>query len=277
MIDASYEPNAPQTFEELPLQLALGDVWAVGGPGPLPDAGGYVAQLSGALGETYKTGIRLVNIGKAAGTTNNPATLANLSSNRLPYALDLVEHWDGLRQKISEPLLITVHTGFDVRFVRPSTPASQVPQLLVSQAGNAFAAAENDWAGVRGNLDAVLSTLRQSAPRTRIVIGTYDNPYRSCNLPLGRPETEALVAGYLEGGNGFVKGLNDVIREVAKAHDVSVAEVYGALGADDWAPDCDRPSASGQDEVADAFAEAIKCGGAGGNNPGSRICSFRGH
>ena len=135
-------------------------------------------------------------------------------------------------------------------------------------------AAANDWSAVRTDLDAVLTQLRAAAPKTRIVIGTYDNPYRSCNLALGRPETEALVAGYLEGGGGFAKGLNDVIREVAAAHEVAVAELYGALAPEDWAADCDMPSASGHDKLAEAFAEVIKC--SGGNDPGSRICSFRG-
>ena len=128
---------------------------------------------------------------------------------------------------------------------------------LVTQATSAAAAAANDWATLRGNLDAVLSALQSAAPQTKIVIGTYDNAYRTCNLAVGGAETETLVSQYLEGGGSFTKGLNDVIREVAAAHGVPVAGLYGTLGPDDWAADCDVPSASGQDKVADVFAAAM--------------------
>jgi hypothetical protein len=76
----------------------------------------------------------------------------------------------------------------------------------------------------RANLGAILSQLRATAPRTRIVIGTYDNGYRDCICPQPpSAKTQAIVAGYLEGGGPFGVGLNNVIRQVAAANGVSVA------------------------------------------------------
>jgi hypothetical protein len=40
LIDSSYEPNVPVTTPKLPLQLALGNSWALGGTGPLVNPNG---------------------------------------------------------------------------------------------------------------------------------------------------------------------------------------------------------------------------------------------
>jgi lysophospholipase L1-like esterase len=267
MIDASYEANLPDTTAHLPLQLALGDAWALGSSAPLPASTGYVSVLGQKLKDKYGSDVRLVDIGKVTGTT----TIANLAALRLPYSLDLLDAYqDETNPSIRDPLLITLHTGFDVKFVTPTTvtqcgttPPDQCTALqnfLATQATNAAAAAANDWASVRGNLQSILSQLRIMAPHARIVIGTYDNPYRSCNLPAtAKAQTQTLVDQYLEGGGSFAVGLNDVIRQTAAANDVAVAEVYGSLADADWTIDCFNPNASGHAKIAQAFDYAMAC------------------
>ena len=112
---------------------------------------------------------------------------------------------------IRDAVLITLHTGFDIRFVtlplrrraarrRPEQCARRSPGARHSNTRTREASAANDWAQLRANLGAILSQLRRAVPRTRIVIGTYDNGYRTCNLSAApAAKTQAIVAGYLEG------------------------------------------------------------------------------
>src|SRR5262249_33501240 len=147
-------------------------------------------------------------------------------------------------------------SGFEASFFNPSvaqqcgtTPPEQcnaVLQALASQYTRALNASANGFANVRANLSAILSQLKAAAPRTPIVIGTYDNEYRTCNVPAAvKLKTMLLVDQYLEGGGSFAGGLNNVIRQVAAANGVPVADVSGMLGPDDWTADCLNPSASG--------------------------------
>lgn len=262
LIDSSFESNVPDTTPKLPLQLALGNSWALGGTGPLVNPNGYAARLQQTL-QSQRGPIRLVDIGKATGTT----TTANLVSRRLPYALDLLERSQLQAPAIRDAVLITLHTGFDTSFVTPATAAAcgTTPpeqcttflRALVTQYTNAQASAANDWAQLRANLGAILSQLRAAAPRTRIVIGTYDNGYRDCNLSAAaKTKTQAIVAGYLEGGGPFGVGLNNVIRQVAAANGVSVAEISNLLGPGDWSADCFNPSDAGHAKIAQAFLAA---------------------
>lgn len=262
LIDSSYEANLPDTQPKLPLQLAIGNSWALGGTGPLPNPNGYAARLNQTL-QAQRGPVRFVDLGKATGTT----TLANLVSRRLPYATDLLARQQLEDASIRDAALITVHTGFDVAFVTPTTAAAcgttplesctNFTKALATQYSNAIAAAQNNWATVRENLGTVLSQLKAAAPRSRIVIGTYDNGYRDCNLSAAaKMKTQSIVAGYLEGGGMFGVGLNNVIRQVAAANGVSVAEVSNLLGPGDWAADCTNPSDAGHAKIASAFLAA---------------------
>ncbi|MDF3835134.1 DUF2891 family protein [Cupriavidus basilensis] len=254
MIDASYEPNSPGAEAELPLQLALGDAWAFGGNGKLPDGSSYVDLLKIELEGMNSKKIRSINISKYDGYPTNPATLSNLVDKRLPYALELISTWQRENSiDIRNPLLITLHTGFDVKFITPSTAQNEANRMVLLQDQNAKMAAANDWAIVRANLNTVLSNLKAAAPKTKIIVGTYDNSYRDCPLAVGRAATHKTVSEYLEGSIAGTKGLNDVIREVAKSNNVAVAEIYGKLGSGDWAPDCRTPNAQGQAKIATAF------------------------
>src|SRR6185295_2546790 len=96
-------------------------------------ATGYVSVLNQKLKDRYGSDVRMVNMGKVTGTT----TLANLVALRLPYSIDLLDAYqDEANASIRSPLLITLHTGFDVKFVTPAnvsacgtTPPEQCTSL----------------------------------------------------------------------------------------------------------------------------------------------------
>lgn len=116
------------------------------------------------------------------------------------------------------------------------------------------------FATYRTNLDTVLSALRSAAgPDARIVIGTYDNPFATCNL--GQIPGAIQLAGFvLEGLPPFIpQGLHDIMRDVADDHGVEVAEIYGDLGPQDWlgGTDCLHPDDSGYDKVTAAFVDVL--------------------
>jgi hypothetical protein len=262
MIDATYESNAPLNgVEEIPLQLAAGDTWALGGKGLEPDANAYAGLLNKALSLLQGGKIRYVNNAKAVGFDENPASIQNLVEKRLPYLLELIASYQrDPSEKVRSPRLITLHEGYEVGFgfLKPSTKPSNLDQFLVFQEINAIRSTEGDWVVVRAYLQSIVSQLKAAAPKSPIVLGTYDNPYRSCKLAQGGEETRKLVDDYLEGGGKFAKGLNDVIREVARDNGVQVAEIFGKLADEDWSPDCDMPNASGNKKIADAFQGQIR-------------------
>lgn len=267
MIDATYEPNAPLNgAEEIPLQLAAGDAWALGGKGLEPDAGAYAGLLNKALSLLQGGKIRYVNNAKSAamGFDDNPASIQNLLEKRLPYLLELIAAYQrDPSEKVRSPRLITLHEGYEVgfRFIRPSDKASSTTlfQLLQLQERDAILSADGDWVVVRAYLQSIVSQLKAAAPKSPVVLGTYDNPYRACKLPSGGgDQTRKLVDNYLEGGGQFAKGLNEVIREVARDNGVQVAEIFGKLADEDWGVDCDMPNASGNQKIVDAFQGQIR-------------------
>ena len=117
-----------------------------------------------------------------------------------------------------------------------------------------------EFAAYRSDLNTALSSLRGAAgPDTRIVIGTYDNPFATCVLG-GVPGAIQLANFVLEGAPPFVpQGLHDIMRDVGATHGVEVAEVFGDLAPADWVGgnDCLHPDDSGYAKVAIAFEEVL--------------------
>jgi hypothetical protein len=62
----------------------------------------------------------------------------------------------------------------------------------------------------------------------------------------------------LEGCAGAgITGLNNVIRDAATAHGITVADTFGRLGASQWTGDCLHPADAGYFEIARIVGEAI--------------------
>jgi hypothetical protein len=63
----------------------------------------------------------------------------------------------------------------------------------------------------------------------------------------------------LEGDGGSIPGLNNLIRSIASAYAVKVAEGYGLLGPEDLVggQDCLHPNEAGHAKLADVFLAAL--------------------
>jgi lysophospholipase L1-like esterase len=106
------------------------------------------------------------------------------------------------------------------------------------------------------NFTQILGQLRAAAgPDTVIIAMTYYNPLPSCRLAALAPLADAV----LEGGLGVAVGLNDLIRSIAAAHGVLVAETYGQLGPGELVggSDCLHPNDAGYQRITQAFAAAL--------------------
>ncbi len=248
-----------------PVQVALGDSWAasVGASSP---AEGYVRQLHQVLrddlnchgsGPTQASSgckqLRLVDV--AIGGATTPSMVAV----QFPRAIPLLERRDATRKPNDDVEVITVHIGGN-DVTNPIIAACLVGGLTPTCVGTI----QTELAAYRTDLDGALATLRDAAgPDARIVIGTYDNPFRfpTCFIGQQFPQSALLGELVLEGGlPGVVpSGLHDVMRDVGADHEVRVAESHGDLGPQDWVGglDCLHPVDSGYDKVTIAFEEAL--------------------
>ena len=122
------------------------------------------------------------------------------------------------------------------------------------------------FAGFAERYDRILRTLRDAAgPDAVILTTTYYNPLPYCFLGAADPAAAQragdfiLEGGELAPGTTMPAGFNDTIREVAARYDVTVADAFGLLGADDFVggADCTHPDGSGHRALARAFAAAF--------------------
>jgi lysophospholipase L1-like esterase len=254
--------TASPAGEASPVQLSLGDSWAFGFGAAVPSEGGYVPKLHAALQEEFscspsgkpKPGhgckkLELVNL--AVGGATTPTLIAN----QLPAAVALLEDRNGDRNPRNDVEVVTLHIGGN------DVTNPIIAACLFSGLNQAcLSTIQAEFAAYRSDLTQTLAALREAAgPDTRIVIGTYDNPFATCFL--GQvPGAVQLAAIVLEGGVPVLPlGLHDVMREVAAQYDVEVAEVFGDLGPQDWlgGQDCLHPDDSGYDKVAQAFLDVL--------------------
>ena len=250
----------PETVPGLPVQLALGDSWPAGAGADPRDVEGYVPQLHEALREGYaclparstraRTGcpsLQLVNVAVGGATT------PTLIQNQLPRATELLRSRNGDSNPRNDVEVTTIHIG-----------GNDVTNPIIAACLGGLSPAcvttiQSEFAAFAADLRVALRALRGAAGQdATIVIGTYDNPFGSCQLA-GVPGAVQLGALALEGGGPITMGLNDIIRAVAAEHDVQVAEVFGRLTPQDWVggQDCLHPDNSGYDVITDSFAETL--------------------
>jgi len=257
---ATAAAERPATTPGLPVQLALGDSWPAGAGAVPREVEGYVPQLHEALLDRYdclparsnraKSGCRhlqLVNMAVGGATT------PTLIQNQLPQATDLLRSRNGDANPRNDVELATVHIGGN------DVTNPIIASCLTGITPSCLATIQAEFAAYQADLEVALSALRDAAgDETVIVIGTYDNPIGSCQLA-AVPGAVQLGALVLEGGGPVPMGLHDIIRAVAATHDVTVAEVFGQLGPQDWVggADCLHPNNSGYDRVTEAFLVAL--------------------
>jgi lysophospholipase L1-like esterase len=247
---ASAEPGQPPIGR--PLYLALGDSLAAGVGASDPAATAYVprfykllrqqlaCQQSGLPG-CRSLALRNLGVGGATSTT--------LLATQLPEAVAELQARNGDRNPHNDVKVVTIDIGGnDIFGVVSSCATGVIPECaaLIQARLQTFAA----------NFELILGELRAAAgPDTVVIAMTYYNPLPSCRLASLAPLADAV----LEGGLGVTVGLNDLIRSIAAAHGVLVAETYGRLGPADLVggSDCLHPNDTGYQIITEAFAAAL--------------------
>jgi lysophospholipase L1-like esterase len=248
---ASAEPDPAPIGR--PLYLALGDSLAAGVGASNPAVTGYVPQLYELLrqqlacqpaGRPSCRSLALRNLGVGG------ATSTTLLATQLPAAVAELQARNNDPNPHNDVKVVTIDIGGNDLFgvVSSSCAAGPSPECaaLIQARLEAFAA----------NFSLILGELRAAAgPDTVIVAMTYYNPLPSCRLASLAPLADAV----LEGGGGVTVGLNDLIRSIAAAHGVLVAETYGRLGPGELVggSDCLHPNDAGYQVITQAFAAVL--------------------
>jgi lysophospholipase L1-like esterase len=227
-----------------PVYLALGDSLALG-TGATHPVLGYVPRTWAHLVLTRHQFTWLVNCGQSG------AKSADLVQQQLPEAVALVAARQADANPANDVTAITVDIGGnDARTLievcaAGLNPPSNACAIAIRQTFNTFAT----------NLTITLGQLRQAAPNTPIAVMTLFNPLvqPGCQFHPLAPAADVV----LEGGGPLPAGLNDIIRQVAGAFGVSVAETFGELDAADLRTDCIHPDDSGYARIAEAYATAL--------------------
>jgi lysophospholipase L1-like esterase len=248
---ASAEPDPAPIGR--PLYLALGDSLAAGVGASNPTVTGYVPQLYELLrqqlacqpaGRPSCRSLALRNLGVGG------ATSTTLLATQLPAAVAELQARNNDPNPHNDVRVVTIDIGGNDLFgvVSSSCAAGPTPECaaLIQARLQTFAV----------NFTQILGQLRAAAgPDTVIIAMTYYNPLPSCRLASLAPLADAV----LEGAPGVTVGLNDLIRSIAAAHGVLVAETYGQLGPGELVggDDCLHPNDAGYQVITEAFAAAL--------------------
>jgi lysophospholipase L1-like esterase len=249
-----------------PIQLSLGDSWAIGFGAQNPAEGGYVPQVFEALRKRLdcvpgpRKGcdrLRLRNI--SVGGASTPT----LISDQLPEAEELLEDRNSDRRRRNDVRVVTISIGGN------DVVAPIIAACFGGYGPECQETIDSEFADYRDDLDRALRKIRNAAgQRTQIVLGTYDNSIGACSLGANNPERVSLADEVLEGSARVGDGLHDIMRGVGSNHDVVIADSFGKLNRDDWVggSDCLHPVDSGYDKVTRAFLRALgfRQGGGGG-------------
>jgi lysophospholipase L1-like esterase len=248
---ASAEPDPAPIGR--PLYLALGDSLAAGVGASNPAVTGYVPQLYHLLRQQLacqpaarpscrSLALRNLGVGGATSTT--------LIATQLPAAVAELQARNNDRNPHNDVKVVTIDIGGNDLFgvVSSSCAAGPTPECaaLIQARLQTFAV----------NFTQILGQLRAAAgPDTVLIAMTYYNPLPSCRLASLAPLADAV----LEGSPGVIVGLNDLIRSIAAAHGVLVAETYGRLGPAELVggTDCLHPNDAGYQVITEAFAAAL--------------------
>lgn len=202
-------PSGPGTY------IALGDSLTAGVGAPA--GSGFVDLVARALGQ----GMELLNLGHPGDTS---AEL--IEHGHLDRALGEIGSRDSDGRPNNDVRLVTITIGgndlLDLlpQYVLQGQCPSREALLSRPECLSTLRAAMGRLAA---NLDAILSRLRQAAPQVPIVVVTLYNPFSGRDQQLGALGDLALEG---EEGTALPTGVNDVIRDAARRHNVLVADVF---------------------------------------------------
>jgi lysophospholipase L1-like esterase len=176
---------------------------------------------------------------------------------QFPVAIPLLEARNLNRNPRDDVEVTTVHIGGNDVF------GPIIGACLGPSPGTCLGTIQDEFSHYQTDLNNALSMLREAGDKAKIVIGTYDNPFRdqsplTCPGLAGNPVVISLGNLVLEGGPGVPQGLHDIMRSVAADHGIEVAEVFGDLNTEKNWFDCLHPTQAGYDKVSEAFLEALR-------------------
>ncbi len=237
--------RSPQSQPEY---LALGDSLGVGVGASDPANTGYVPLFRDFLESEpgLATDLFLNNLSIGG------ATSTSLISQQLSAAVAELEDRNGDNRSSNDVEVVTVDIGGnDVLAILGVCAGGVTPACT--------AAITSTFATFSANFDFILDELRTAAgPDTTMIVMTYYNSLVATGCPLNAlaPLGDIVLEG--EPLLGLPLGLNDLIRLIAAAHDVDVADTFGRLSPDDIQPDCVHANDDGYEIIADEFKDAFK-------------------
>jgi lysophospholipase L1-like esterase len=247
--DTTYSKSRPaQNTHEY---LALGDSLGVG-VGASDPAKGYVPLFRDFL--ESKAGLHTALV--LNNLSISGATSTSLISDQLPAALAELEARNGDHRRSNDVEVVTVDIGGnDFAAVVGSCAGGSTPECQ--------AAIGSTFATFSANFNSTLAQLRAAAgPDTPIIVMTYYNSLVNPGCPYY--PLASLGGIVLEGLGVLPQGGNDLIRDIAAAHDARVAELVpggvfpALLGPDNIQPDCLHANDSGYEIIAGAFGDAFE-------------------
>jgi lysophospholipase L1-like esterase len=257
-VPAAARPDEPGPHGS-PVYLALGDSVAAG-VGAQPRVTGYPEQVGALLEQGYNTAADKAtpNASGDFETINyalGGATTTTLIATQLPRALQLISERSIDHDPFNDVEVLSLTIGGNDVFTQPIVGSC----LLNSTPAACQRRVDAALASVGTKLEVILRKLTAAAGRgAEIILTTYYNPIGSCFLTQLNPAAPTISDVVLEGGAmpsllTLEDGLNDVIREVAAASGVQVANLYGVLGPSQYVggEDCLHPNFAGHSTIAD--------------------------
>ena len=248
-----------------PAYLALGDS-VVAGVGARPGSPGYPQVVDTLLESGYSPAAD-----KALPRTSRPfdlvalaepgATTATLAAGQVPRALAVAHERAANRDPFDDVEVVTLTIGGN-DVVAPAISACVLP----ADRAACQPAVEGALATAKANLAEIMARVASGVGhRAEVVVTTYYNPISFCFLANLDPTASAIADVVLEGGRipgalDVRAGLNDVIRSVAAAAGVQVADLYGVLdqpGDFVGGTDCLHPSPQGHATIGRAVYATV--------------------
>lgn len=244
------------TTPGLPVMVGLGDSWTYGQGASDPATGGYFALTNEMLrsdldclpaaSPNARDGckhLQMHNIARPAVPGLPGVTTDAVIDEQLPVILPVIADRNGDANPRNDVEVIYLSAGGnDV-----SGPA--INACLFGSPQQCQETIEERVGHVAGNMNVILGSLRAAAgPHATIVVVTYDNPLRYCDL--------GAIPGAADLGDALLFTLDQATRSVAVFHDAEVATTLGQLGEGDWVggSDCLHPTDTGHAKVAQVAA-----------------------
>ncbi len=231
--------------------LALGDSVAAGVGATRPEVG-YVSRVADALRSARRCGDDQASscLREAINLSVSGATTTTLIERQLPAAAALLQERNGNGSAEDDVRLVTLTIGGNDLF-QPVIAACQDPTAPLCASTVAARLQQ-----VATNSAVILGRLRAAAGKdTTLAVTTYYNGLTAPGCPAAALSGLAQVV--LEGGPGVPAGLNDILRQAARASGAVVVETAAVVQPAEIRPDCLHPTDQGHADIAGAVTDRV--------------------